>query len=161
MQILPSLPGSLLHNVFGLPVDELAFFRVKVDSDHCDLLRGLKILLEVGFFLDLRQRDIVIVELELKQIDVIIRLDNRIDPTVVRTGFRVDIESEQPEDRVEDCLECRFALLVDVCAQRAPSGFEADSVVCSATNRNNGRTAWDAKDEIIGRSNCPNIGTAA
>ena len=24
-------------------------------------------------------------------------------------------------------------------------------MVCSATNRNNGRTAWDAKDEIIGR----------
>lgn len=113
MQILPSLPGSLLYNVFGLPVDELAFFRVKVDSDHCDLLRGLKILLEVGFFLDLRQRDIVIVELELKQIDVIIRLDNRIDPTVIRAGLGFDVESEQPEDRVEDCLECRFALLVD------------------------------------------------
>ena len=41
----------------------------------------------------------------------------------------------------------------DVSAQPAPSGFEADSVVCSATNRNNGRTAWDGKDEIIGRSN--------
>ena len=27
-------------------------------------------------------------------------------------------------------------------------------MVCSSTNRNNGRTAWDAKDEIIGRSNC-------
>ena len=48
-----------------------------------------------------------------------------------------------------------------VSAQPAPSGFESDSVVCSSTNRNNGRTAWDAKDEIIGRSNCPNIGTAA
>ena len=48
-----------------------------------------------------------------------------------------------------------------VSAQPAPSGFEADSVVCSATNRNNGRTAWDGKDEIIGRRNCQNIGTAA
>ena len=47
-----------------------------------------------------------------------------------------------------------------VSAQPAPSGFESDSVVCSSTNRNNGRTAWDAKDEIIGRRNCPNIGTA-
>ena len=47
-----------------------------------------------------------------------------------------------------------------VSAQPAPSGFEADSVVCSATNRNNGRTAWDGKDEIIGRRNCQNIGTA-
>ena len=42
----------------------------------------------------------------------------------------------------------------DVSAQPAPSGFESDSVVCSSTNRNNGRTAWDAKDEIIGRRNC-------
>ena len=50
---------------------------------------------------------------------------------------------------------------VRVSAQPAPSGFEADSVVCSATNRNNGRTAWDGKDEIIGRRNCQNIGTAA
>ncbi len=40
-----------------------------------------------------------------------------------------------------------------VSAQPAPSGFEADSVVCSSTNRNNGRTAWDAKDGIIGRRN--------
>ena len=46
-------------------------------------------------------------------------------------------------------------------AQPAPSGFESDSVVCSSTNRNNGRTAWDAKDEIVGRRNCQNIGTAA
>lgn len=46
------------------------FSESKFDSDHRDLLRGLKILLEVGFSLDLRQRDIVIVELELKQIDV-------------------------------------------------------------------------------------------
>ena len=30
-------------------------------------------------------------------------------------------------------------------------------MVCSSTNRNNGRTAWDAKDEIIGRRNCQNI----
>ncbi len=44
---------------------------------------------------------------------------------------------------------------IPVSAQPAPSGFESDSVVCSATNRNNGRTAWDVKDEIIGRSNCP------
>ena len=42
----------------------------------------------------------------------------------------------------------------EVSAQPAPSGFESDSVVCSSTNRNNGRTAWDAKDEIIGRRNC-------
>ena len=49
----------------------------------------------------------------------------------------------------------------EVSAQPAPSGFEADSVVCSVTNRNNGRTAWDVKDEIIGRRNCQNIGTAA
>ena len=40
-----------------------------------------------------------------------------------------------------------------ISAQPAPSGFESDSVVCSSTNRNNGRTAWDAKDEIIGRRN--------
>ena len=33
-----------------------------------------------------------------------------------------------------------------VSAQPAPSRFESDSVVCSSTNRNNGRTAWDAKD---------------
>ena len=43
---------------------------------------------------------------------------------------------------------------VIVSAQPAPSGFESDSVVCSSTNRNNGRTSWDAKDEIIGRRNC-------
>ena len=53
-----------------------------------------------------------------------------------------------------------FEIVVQVSAQPAPSGFESDSVVCSSTNRNNGRTAWDAKDEIIGRRNCPNIGTA-
>ena len=52
-------------------------------------------------------------------------------------------------------------LHIEVSAQPAPSGFEADSVVCSSTNRNNGRTAWDGKDEIIGRRNCQNIGTAA
>lgn len=114
----------LLCYILDLPVDELAFLRVKVDSDHCDLLRGLKILLEVGFFLDLRQRGIVIVELELKQIDVIIRLDNRIDPTVVRTGFRFDVESEQPEDRVEDSLERRFALLVDRIRHPCEERFE-------------------------------------
>ena len=50
---------------------------------------------------------------------------------------------------------------IKVSAQPAPSGFESDSVVCSSTNRNNGRTAWDAKDEIIGKRNCQNIGTAA
>ena len=55
----------------------------------------------------------------------------------------------------------RFRHFSQVSAQPAPSGFEADSVVCSATNRNNGRTAWDVKDEIIGRRNCQNIGTAA
>ena len=55
---------------------------------------------------------------------------------------------------------CRHGVF-RVSAQPAPSGFEADSVVCSSKNRNNGRTAWDAKDEIIGRSNCPNIGTVA
>ena len=54
-----------------------------------------------------------------------------------------------------------FVIWMKVSAQPAPSRFESDSVVCSSTNRNNGRTAWDAKDEIIGRSNCPNIGTAA
>ena len=64
MQNLPSLPGSLLHDIFGLPVDELAFLRSEVDSDQHDLLRGLKILLEVGFVLDLRQRGIIIVDLE-------------------------------------------------------------------------------------------------
>ena len=52
------------------------------------------------------------------------------------------------------------ASAAEVSAQPAPSGFESDSVVCSSTNRNNGRTAWDAKDEIIGRRNCQNIGTA-
>ena len=31
-------------------------------------------------------------------------------------------------------------------------------MVCSSTNRNNGRTAWDAKDEIIGRRNCQDSG---
>ena len=55
----------------------------------------------------------------------------------------------------------RVIPIFHVSAQPAPSGFEADSVVCSATNRNNGRTAWDGKDEIIGRRNCQNIGTAA
>ena len=49
MQILPSLPGSLLHDVFGLPVDKLAFLRIEIDSDQRDLLRGLKILLEDGY----------------------------------------------------------------------------------------------------------------
>ena len=48
-----------------------------------------------------------------------------------------------------------------VSAQPAPSRFESDSVVCSSTNRNNGRTAWDAKDEIIGWRNYQNIGIAA
>lgn len=45
-----------------------------------------------------------------------------------------------------------------VSAQPAPSRFESDSVVCSSTNRNNRRTAWDAKDEIIGRRNCQDSG---
>ena len=49
---------------------------------------------------------------------------------------------------------------MEVSAQPAPSRFESDSVVCSSTNRNNGRMAWDVKDEIIGRRNCQNIGTA-
>ena len=124
MQNLPSLPGSLLHDVFGLPVDELAFLRVEVDSDQRDLLRGLKILLEVGFVFDLRQRGIIIVELELKQIDVIVRLDNRIDPTVIRAGLGFDVEPEQPEDRIENSLECRFALLVDRIRHPGKERFE-------------------------------------
>ena len=47
------------------------------------------------------------------------------------------------------CLILEFLL---VSAQPAPSGFESDSVVCSSTNRNNGRTAgregrdyWEAQ----------------
>ena len=114
----------LLYDILGLPVDELAFHRIEVDSDHRDLLRGLKILLEVGFVLDLRQRGIVIVQLELKQIDMIVRLDNRIDPTVVRAGLRFDVESEQPEDRVEDGLERRFTLLVDRIRHPCEERFE-------------------------------------
>ena len=114
----------LLYDILSLPVDELAFLRIEVDSDHRDLLRGLKILLEVGFFLDLRQRGIVIVQLELKQIDVIIRLDNRIDPPIVRAGLRFDVESEQPEDRVEDGLERRFTLLVDRIRHPCEERFE-------------------------------------
>ena len=62
---------------------------------------------------------------------------------------------------VEDEKIVGHILFTKVSAQPAPSGFESDSVVCSSTNRNNGRTAWDAKDEIIGRRNCQNIGTAA
>ena len=114
----------LLCNILGLPVDELAFLRIEVDSDHRDLLGGLKILLEVGFFLDLRQRSIVIVQLELKQIDMIVRLDNRIDPTVIRAGLGFDIETEQPEDRVEDGLERRFTLLVDRIRHPGEERFE-------------------------------------
>lgn len=114
----------LLYDILGLPVDELTFHRIEVDSDHRDLLRGLKILLEVGFFLDLRQRGIVIVQLELKQIDVIVRLDNRIDPSIVRAGLRFDVESEQPEDRVEDGLERRFTLLVDRIRHPCEERFE-------------------------------------
>lgn len=114
----------LLYDILGLPVDELAFHRIEVDSDHRDLLRGLKILLEIGFVLDLRQCGIVIVQLELKQIDVIVRLDNRIDPTVVRAGLRFDVESEQPEDRIEDGLERRFALLVDRIRHPGEERFE-------------------------------------
>ena len=46
--------------------------------------------------------------------------------------------------------------------QPTPSGFEASSVVCSSLNPDQRRTVWDAaKDEIIGRRNCQNIGTVA
>ena len=62
---------------------------------------------------------------------------------------------------VEDEKIVGHILFTKVSAQPAPSGFESDSVVCSSTNRNNGRMAWDVKDEIIGRRNCQNIGTAA
>ena len=107
----------LLYDILGLPVDDLTFLRIEVDSDHRDLLG-------VGFVLDLRQRSIVIVQLELKQIDMIVRLDNRIDPTVIRAGLRFDIESEQPENRIEDGLECRFALLVDRIRHPGEERFE-------------------------------------
>ena len=50
--------------------------------------------------------------------------------------------------------------LFNVCAQPAPSGFEVTCVLCSCATPNERRMAWDAKDEIIGRRNCPNIGTA-
>lgn len=119
MQILP-----FLHDILCLPVDELAFFRIEVDSDHRDLLRRLKILFEIGFSLDLRQRGIVIVEFELKQVDVIVRLDNRINPAVIRAGFRFDIESEQTENRIENGLECCFALLVDCVRHPGEERFE-------------------------------------
>ena len=68
--------------------------------------------------------------------------------TAVRTGFRIQVCVQRAPWRGES--RGNFS---EVSAQPAPSGFEADSVVCSSTNRNNGRTAWDAKDEIIGRRN--------
>ena len=49
----------------------------------------------------------------------------------------------------------------NVSAQPAPSGFEMTSVLCSCATPNDRKTAWDAKNEIIGRRNCQNIGTAA
>lgn len=43
-----------------------------------------------------------------------------------------------------------------VIAQPSPSGFEIVGVVCSSLNPKQRRTAWDAKDVIIGRHNCKN-----
>ena len=48
----------------------------------------------------------------------------------------------------------------NVSAQPAPSGFEVTCVLCSCATPNERRMAWDVKDEIIGRRNCQNIGTA-
>ena len=55
---------------------------------------------------------------------MIVRLDNRINASVVRAGFRFDIESEQTEYRVEDGLECRFAFFVDRVGYTCKKCFE-------------------------------------
>ena len=73
--------------------------------------------------------------------------------------FKLPVDSEITSD-MRTRIACKAFFPdsmspIKMCAIfRTLYSFESDSVVCSSTNRNNGRTAWDAKDEIIGRRNC-------
>ena len=97
---------------FGLPIGQIAFLGVEIDSDDMDLSFVQQVFLEIFLLLDLRHGGFLFIHFELKKINRLFRLDHCIDPTVVSHGFGFDIFAQQAEQSKENRLEGRFVFPV-------------------------------------------------
>lgn len=87
------------------PAVEAAFLRIEIDTNHLDRQpAGLEFLVVVAVddLVDCLARHPV--QLELKNIDVFLCADVRVDSPFVRAGFRLDARAQQLEDNEEDGL---------------------------------------------------------
>ena len=93
--MLPSQKKQISAHRFRFPAGDLPGRRIKIGTDQDNLSAGMLILLEIFLVPDLFQSNLGgLVDLELKNENMITVTDYRIDPTVIRAGLHFDIEPE-------------------------------------------------------------------
>ena len=104
----------LLHCLLR-PFVNLSGVLVKVHADKEDFLAGVHIAAVIVTVFDLVHCDFRrLIKFELEHENIVIVRGNRVDPAVVRFGFRRNADAQEHEDREEEQPEIVFVLHVDV-----------------------------------------------
>ena len=112
--MLPIFCSLLLFYLLFFPSDKIPLDGIKIHADNIDIPPVKQMLFEIFFFLDLFQSRWIVVQLEFKDVDSLLSLNNGINSPVISSGLCFHIYAKQPEYGKENSLKIGFLFFMDI-----------------------------------------------